>query len=249
MLIPSHPQTSIEADAVTTTRAESLGVFYTTLFERYGDDARALGHADRVSQYERFEMMARLFAHERRPFTVHEIGCALGHFGEFLRERYPLARFSGSDIQEPFIEVCRRKFPDGEFVLRDIAAVPAEGRYDYVVTCLFNCPGGTPRPEWQQFVYSMLSAMYKLADRGIATTCLTTYYDPGRNRPDLYYQDEKALMDFTAAHLSRHFVLDMEGPLYEYALRVYRHAYVRRRHPEPELSKYFKALDIEGTPA
>jgi hypothetical protein len=248
-MIPSDTNEHIRAEVATTTRNSSLGVFYNTLFERYGDDARALGHADRVSQYERFEMMARLFAHERAPFSVHEIGCALGHFGEFLRERYPLARFSGSDIQEPFVERCRRKFPDGEFTLRDITAAPAEGRYDYVVTCLFNCPGETPHREWQGFVYSMLSAMYTLADRGIATTCLTTYYDPGRNRPDLHYQDEKALMDFAAAHLSRHFVLDMEGPLYEYGLRVYRPAYVRRRHPAPELSKYFKKVECKDTGA
>lgn len=215
--------------------------FYGRLHDQYGDDARALGHANQVTQYERFELIAGAFAHESAPFTVHEIGCATGHFGEFLRERYPLAVFSGSDILPPFVDTCRRKFPGGEFFVRNITSEPVAGHYDYVVTCLFNCRGEAPRDEWQQFVYDMLEAMYRLADRGIAATCLTSYIDPGREYPDLHYQDEKALMDFTAARLSRHFALDMRGPLYEYALHVFRPSYVRTRHPDPSLSKYFKA--------
>lgn len=221
-------------------RSDAQQQFYTRLVDQYGDDARALGHADQVSQYERFELLAGVFAHETEPFTVHEIGCAMGHFGEFLRQRYPLARFSGSDVYPPFVDMCRTKFPGGQFFLRDITSEAVESRYDYVVNCMFNCPGETPRPEWQSFVYGMLEAMYRLADRGVAATCLTTYFDPGRESPDLHYQDEKAMLDFAVRRLSRHVVLDMSAPLYEYAVRVYRPSYVRSRHPEPQLAKYFK---------
>jgi hypothetical protein len=185
-------------------------------------------------------MMARLFAHERAPFTVHEIGCSTGHFGEFLRQHYPQARYSGTDIYAPFVEICRQKFPDGAFFVRDVIAELPTDRYDYVLCTIFNVPGQTPRDEWQTFIWSMLRTMYSMATRGITTNCLTCYYDPGRNRPDLHYQDEKELMDFTVRHLSRHFVLDELGPLYEYAIHIYHPDYIHVRYPHPAFAKYFR---------
>jgi Methyltransferase domain len=216
---------------------------YSELYETYGDDARALFHADEASQHERFDMLARAFSNESGPFTVHEIGCALGHLGEFLRERTPQAVFSGSDIVEQFVATCRRRHPQGEFFVRDVSTQLPEDRYDFVVLCgTFNIPGSTPREQWQEFVYSMLRAMYAMAKKGIAATLLTTYYDPGRERSDLFYQDESQLMDFAVRELSRHFELDSAGPLYEYALRVYRPEYIHERYPQQGFAKYFKEL-------
>jgi hypothetical protein len=224
-----------------TALADEQRRLYGELYEQYGDDPRALFHSNEESQRERFEMLARLFPNQSEPFTVHEIGPALGHFGDFLRERFPQAVFSGSEIFEPFVSVCSRRFPEGEFFLRDITVELPEDRYDFVVLCgTFNIPGEAPREQWQAFVYSMLRAMYAIATKGIGATLLTTYYDPGRERPDLFYQDENALMDFTVRELSRHFDLDSAGPLYEYAIRVYRPEYVQTRYPQPAFAKYFK---------
>lgn len=210
-------------------------------YEQAGDKPQVLFHNDQESQYERFAMLGRLFAREKEPFTVHEIGCAMGHFGDYLRLFYPLAHFSGSDLYGPFVELCRERFPTSHFFQRDIVeGLPAE-RYDYVVTCgTFNIPGNAPRDQWQAYIYQMAAAMYALARRGIGMTFLTTYYDPGRDRPDLHYQDEKKLMDFAARQLSRHFVLDEMGPLYEYAIHVYQPDYIQRCYPQPAFAKYFR---------
>ena len=50
---------------------------------------------------------------------VHEIGCGLGDFGEFLRRRFPAADYSGSEIMPEFLAVCRRRFPAADFQLRE----------------------------------------------------------------------------------------------------------------------------------
>jgi cyclopropane fatty-acyl-phospholipid synthase-like methyltransferase len=210
-------------------------------YEQAGDKPQVLFHNDQESQYERFSMLGRLFDRETQPFTVHEIGCSMGHFGDYLRSCYPLARFSGSDIYQPFVDLCQERFPDGEFFQRDVVeTLPAE-RYDYVVTCgTFNIAGDAPREQWQAYIYKMAAAMYALARRGIGMTFLTTYYDPGRNRADLFYQNEKEFMDFAVCTLSRHFELDEMGPLYEYGIRVYRPEYVRTLYPQAAFAKYFK---------
>jgi hypothetical protein len=221
--------------------ADDQRSMYGQLYDRYGNNPQSLFHNDQESQYERFEMLARCFAQEIEVFSVHEIGCALGHFGEFLKARFPQAIFSGSDIYEPFVNACRKRFPHGKFFLRDITEELPDDRYDYVVLCgTFNIPGRISREQWQQFVFSMLTAMYAISGKGIGATFLSTYYDPGRNREDLYYQDEKRLMDFAARNLSRHFELDSMGPLYEYALKVYRPQYVRTLYPQMAFGKYFK---------
>jgi Methyltransferase domain len=120
-----------------------------------------------------------LFPGETETFTVHEIGCALGHFGDFLQERFPRAQFSGSEIYEPFVEKCRKRFPQGEFFLRDITETLPPDRYDYVFigAGTFHIPGTAPRDQWESFIYSMLSAMYAMAKKGIGSTFLTGYAD------------------------------------------------------------------------
>lgn len=221
---------------------------YGDSFQLYGNDPKALFHSGQESQYERFEMLSRCFTAETSGFTVHEIGSALGHFGDYLCHRFPGAVFSGSDIFRPFVDVCSKRFPEGKFFLRDISENLPDDRYDYLVLCgTFNIPGAAPRDQWQSFVYSMLKAMYAMARKGVGATFLTTYYDPGHERPDLFYQDEKQLMDFTVRNLSRHFELDEFGPLYEYALRVYRPEYVQACYCQEAFAKYFKTSDSRYT--
>jgi hypothetical protein len=224
-------------DAVT----QEMLKLYGGNFEQMGNKEQALFHNDQESQYERFVMLVRLFERETEPFTVHEIGCSMGHFGDFLRERFPLASFSGSDIYPPFVTLCRERFPNNEFFVRDITKELPDERYDYVVTCgTFNIIGDCPTSEWQVAIYRMMTAMYALARRGVGLTFLTTYYDPGYNRADLFYQNEKLLMDFVVRNLSRHFELDEMGPLYEYGIRIYRPEHIHRLYPQRAFAKYFK---------
>jgi SAM-dependent methyltransferase len=218
--------------------------FYDELFRRHGDDPRALSHRDRPTQQERFYRMSRLFGRERGPFTIHEVGCGLGHFGEFLAERFPEVAYSGSEVNPEFVEACRRRFPQGSFFLRDVSKQLPEDRYDFVtLSGVFNIPLSASRDAWRDFIHGMLESMYRMANNGIAVDFLSGYCDADRMNPDLHYQAEKEILDFAAAKLSRHFELDGSGPLYEYTLRVYRPRYVRTFYGEPEFSRYFGSDD------
>lgn len=220
---------------------KKIGNHYADLYDEYGDDAKSLGHADKYSQHERFHMLTPLFAREEKPFSIYEVGVALGHFGDYLREHFPMAQFSGSDINEKFVKVCQTRFPKGSFHLGDIVEELPGECYDYVVTVgTYNIAGNNPRDEWQKLIYQMLNAMYAIATKGIGITFLTTYYDPGYEREELYYQDEKSVMDYTIRNLSRHFELDHRGPLYEYALRIYKPSYIQSLYPQKAFHKYFK---------
>jgi hypothetical protein len=214
--------------------------YYRELLEKHGRDPKALGHRDRATQFERFDRLARLFRGDNTSFSLHEVGPGFGDLGEYLEERFPQALYSGSEVCEEFLEICRRRFPEGSFYLRDVAEQTPAERYDYVTQSgTLNGRLGIPQDSWQRYVFSMLSAMYAMARKGIAANFLTTYGDAELMRPELHYQDEKLLMDFVARNLSRHFELDMAGPLYEFTLRVYRPEEIEKGYPGEEFRRYF----------
>jgi len=214
--------------------------YYRALFRAHGDDPRAMGYNDAPTRDERFARLARLFDGEREPFTVHEVGCGLGHFGEFLALRYPMARYSGSDIVDEFVAECRRKFPRDSFHVRDVVAEMPEDRHDYVtMSGTLNGRLSAPEDEWRELVETMLGTMYAMCRRGMAANFLTSYGDPDRRRPELHYQDPAEILDFATRRLSRHVEIDASGPLYEFTLRVHRPESLRRRYPGAEFDRYF----------
>ncbi|MCP3980517.1 MAG: class I SAM-dependent methyltransferase [bacterium] len=215
--------------------------YYSDLFRRHGRDPQALGHRDRETQWERYARLGRVFDHEHTSFHVHEIGCGFGDMGQFLAERHAAAQYSGSEVCDEFVEVCRQRFPQGEFFLRDITAEPPPERYDYVTQSgTLNGRFGATEDDWRRFVFSMLDSMYALCRRGIASNFLTTYSDPALQNPELQYHDPAEILDYAHKKLSRHCEIDAAGPLYEFTLRVYRPEYVRARYAGTTFDRYFE---------
>jgi SAM-dependent methyltransferase len=214
--------------------------YYRQLLERHGDDPRAVGYNDVPTQHERYARLARLFDGAPEPFTVHEIGCGLGHFGSYLAQHRPRARYSGSDVVAEFVTACRAKFPGATFHERDVTAeLPAE-RYDFVtMSGTLNGRLGRSEEEWHAFSTALLEAMFAMCRLGLAANFLSAYADPERMRPELHYADPRATLEFATRRLSRHVEIDAGGPLYEFTLRVYRPEFLRARYPAPEFDRYF----------
>jgi hypothetical protein len=223
------------------TIAEDQLAFYGGLIATHGDDPRALAHRDQATQYERFRRLAKVFDGATSAFTVHEVGCGMGHFGEYLRAHHPVAEYSGSDIHPAFTEACRQKFPGARFETRDIEGGAADSRADYVtLSGTFNPRLSASEDAWRSFVQDTLRAMYAMCTRGIAVNFLTSFSDPERMDAQLHYQSPSVLLEFVTSELSRFWSLDAGGPLYEFTLCVHRPEHVRALHPASEFDRYFK---------
>lgn len=223
--------------------------FYADLFAQHGDDPRSLSWRDSETQHERFARITKLFDREQGSFTVHEIGCGLGHFGDFLAEHHPRALYSGSDILPEFVTASQKRFPESEFFERDVSASLPKQKYDFVtLSGTFNLRLQTPVDPWKLFITNMLGAMYKMCTKGIAANFLSTCADAALMQNHLHYQSAAELIDHVSHHLSRHYELDHAGPFFEYTLRVYRPAYVRSCHPSQAFAKYFKPSDLDEEP-
>jgi hypothetical protein len=225
----------------TTTLADAQRQFYERLWRAWGDDPRSLSYRDAETQHERFFRLTRAFHQLDCPFTVHEVGCGLGHFGEYLQTHVPHAVYSGTDLCREFVECCRRKFPGGSFHLRDFLEHDESEHFDFLtLSGSFNPRLDAPPDAWRDFITGMLRKMYACCRCGLAVNFLSPFCDPGRRDDALHYQDPWELLAWVAGDLSRHVELDWGGPLFEYTLRIYRPEYVSRLYPAPEFDRYFK---------
>lgn len=73
-----------------------------------------------------YEIVKRLKMDDDFDGTILDFGCALGDAIPIYKERYPKARFMGTDFSTAAIEICVRKFGDiATFMAKDADGIPA----------------------------------------------------------------------------------------------------------------------------
>ncbi len=211
---------------------EPLIEFFNRLLVSEGFSARAVAWRDEDFQRFRFASVAPVFEHERGGFSVYDVGCGLGHMYEFLAEHYPLASYTGCDINPRMVAgaKARNQALATRVEQRDIVASPPSATADYVVASgSFNLRMTSSDADWWQIVRSVLRAMYAIARKGIAANFLTTLVD--WQRPVAYHQDPARALEFAQAELSRYAEIRHSYYPWEFALLVYREAKPLRYAP------------------
>lgn len=107
---------------------------YSTRLRQFGADPRTLGWDKRESQVTRFAAATRALSFAGR--SILDIGCGLADFNEFLR-RDPATTpsgYAGIDINPDLIEVCRQRFADSAFEVRNVLREPVMDRRWDIVT-------------------------------------------------------------------------------------------------------------------
>jgi hypothetical protein len=223
--------------------AASQQEFYLKKFRHYGDSPESLSWNDKKTQYLRFEKISELFRYERSvPFSIHEIGCGLAHFREYLDEYPKPFTYSGSDILAEFIEMDKKKFPGCSFVVENISRdldllTPSIKGFDYY--CLngtFHTKEQNSVEDWEVFVCKSMKNMFSMAKKGICVNFLTSYSDYYDS--NLYYADPKNILDWCVTNCSRFVSISHDIPLFEFFVFVYKEEFIRQQFPD--FPKYFK---------
>src|SRR5205823_390527 len=128
--------------------------------------------------------------------------------------------YVGYDIAPDMLAVGRRRFASDSRT----SFTGNEGDLngcDYVVASgVFNVKLQAPLATWERYVEETVERLAALARRGFAFNCLTSYSDPERLRPDLYYADPCRWFDRCKRRYSRHVALLHDYGLYEFTLLV-----------------------------
>ncbi len=142
---------------------------YERSLQRHGPSVRALHWGGEDHQQTRFRVLSEVGPWQGA--SVADIGCGLGDFFGFLRERGHTVDYAGYDIVPGMVEAARLKYPDprARFEVRDILEDGLPGPFDYVVASgTFNI-----RVEkHEEFLRAMLSLMYAQCRRAVAFNAL-----------------------------------------------------------------------------
>lgn len=221
---------------------ESQQRLYVKKFAQFGDDPRSLSWNDRESQFLRFNHIAELFRYERSDrFSVHDIGCGLCHFKDYLQRIGRECDYSGSDIVNDFIERDREKYPGCGFYIQSIGAdfediePLVKGKDYYCLSGTFHTRENNPPEAWESFIFKSVENMFHMARKGICVNFLTSRSDFYDDR--LYYANPGRVMDFAFSRLSRFVSIVHDLPLFEFFIYAYKEDFIKSQFPGYE--KYF----------
>jgi cyclopropane fatty-acyl-phospholipid synthase-like methyltransferase len=157
---------------------------------------------------------------EDRTGSIVDIGCGYGGFAVFLRNREHTGPYHGIDIAESMVAAAERHCAGLAAATFAVAATP-DRSFDYAVASgIFNVRLEFGEAQWQRYILDILDRMAAAATRGFAFNCLTSYSDPERMRPDLYYADPLALFDHCKRRYARDVALLHDYGLYEFTILV-----------------------------
>lgn len=187
---------------------------YRERFKKYGISPKSLGWKDRKSQVLRFRILSEIANLDKK--SILDVGCGFGEFYEFLIKKGYKVKFTGIDIVPEFLEIARKKYPECEFLIKDILQEKFERKFDYVFSSgIFNAKIS----DNYYFLEKMVEKMWSLAKKGISFNMMSDYVDYF-DKTLFYYSPEK-IFSF-CRNLTRKIVIRHDYPLYEFTVYLYR---------------------------
>lgn len=216
---------------------------WSELLQNNPDPVSAVGSESEIHKKLRYAKLFELFG--GGDCSVHDIGAGIGGFYGYLKDRTMncdtdaetrTIRYSASEITPEYCKIAKEKYPEIEFLNRDLLFEEVKESYDYVVLSgVFHQSGETGNREWAKYWKALITKAWTLSSRGIAFNFLVNgadYYRPGN-----YYVSPFEVQLFITSELSRLYVMDQSYPLFEATFRVYRHDHIRSTY-DAAFSKY-----------
>ena len=171
------------------------------------------------SQALRFAQILRLDA-TLAGRSIVDYGCGYGALLDYLGTDGRTWTYTGYDVSETMVARARA-LHDLQGGAKFTTALDEIGPADYAVASgIFNVKLHHTIDDWQQYIGSVLDDLHRLGTLGFAFNMLTSYSEPERRRPDLYYADPTAVFDDCKRRFSSRVALLHDYPLYEFTILV-----------------------------
>ncbi|MGZ9809202.1 class I SAM-dependent methyltransferase [Pseudoroseicyclus sp. H15] len=199
----------------------ALARYYDSALAEHGDTAQGAGWPNEADRQTRFKVMAGL-APPGQLGRLCDLACGTGQFLCHLTAAgTPPDSYLGLDISAAVIARARQNHPGARFEQRDLLADPPAERFDHVVANgLFTVKDALSQDEMWAFMERMVTAMWALADRGIAFNVMSDVVD--WRRDDLFHVPTDKLLAFLYRLAGRRVVIRADYGLYEYTAYVLR---------------------------
>lgn len=195
--------------------------YYDEHLGKHGYSAQGVGWKNEKAQQDRFQILKKII--DQPEFTINDLGCGTGAFYEFLvAEGFRSFRYRGYDVLEKMITHASDNYRGVAAVFfQQIATAEEMELADYsVASGIFSLKYDQPEEHWINYVVSTLTQMNEKSSRGFAFNMLTTYSDPDRLSPDLYYADPLFIFDYCMKHFSRKVALLHDYEQFDFTILV-----------------------------
>lgn len=203
---------------------------YEDCFKIHGDNNKGVDWPNQKDAEIRYQVMLDIIKFDQ----IHEnsgedrcslldFGCGLGHLYEYVLEHKVNVEYTGLDLSNVFIEECKKKYPDRNFILGDllINKDPLPQNYDYIIL------NGVLTEKREMFFEEMLDYFKRLilrvygeCNKGIAFNVMSK--DVDWERDDLFHLPLNVLSSFLVKELTRDFIIRNDYGLYEYTVYLYK---------------------------
>jgi SAM-dependent methyltransferase len=195
--------------------------YYEGKLRRHGATPAGVDWNSQESQELRFALLAQLWRDESDA-SILDYGCGYGALADYLRARGHRGGYVGFDVSEAMARAA-----DGR--LKTLPGCRATARRgdlapcDYAVASgVFNVKQEAADEAWRAYIWETVADLSALGTRGFAFNALTSYSDPDKRRPDLFYADPLEAFDRCKRTYSRFVTLLHDYPLYEFTIIVRR---------------------------
>jgi SAM-dependent methyltransferase len=198
---------------------------YESCLEKHGDSHLGVDWPNEDDVDKRYKIMLEIIALNKEFDSVSllDFGCGTAHLKEYInKNEFDNVEYSGLDISEKFIAVCKDKYPNTSFFCGDILNPNFElPNFDYIImNGVFTEKRGLTFEEMWDYFSGILKKVYAIANKGIALNVMSKQVD--WERDDLFHVPLDRLADFLCKTLSRNYVVRNDYGLYEYTLYLYK---------------------------
>jgi SAM-dependent methyltransferase len=197
---------------------DGVASYYAGKLAEHGETAAGVDWNSTSSQELRFAQLLRI-AEGETTFSLNDYGCGYGALLDFLDDRGLRVDYRGFDVSEEMVAAARRRFADRpERFTSDAGELQAA---DYTVASgIFNVRLDVDDTTWLAHVRRTLDRMRALSTSGFSFNMLTSYSDPERMRPDLFYAEPQTILDHCIRRFSRRVAILHDYELYEFTTLV-----------------------------
>ncbi|CAG0969883.1 MAG: class I SAM-dependent methyltransferase [Candidatus Methanoperedens sp.] len=189
---------------------------YHDRLDKYGYDIRALASGVKDRQLIRFKIMSEVG--ELNNHSILDLGCGFADFYQYLKNGGINVDYTGYDIYPDFIHICRNKFPEARFEIKDIQTDTIHQKFDYVIsTQTFNNRLLYDNNEY--LIKDIIRKAYDLSNIGVAIDMLTSYVD--YKEDNLFYYNPEDVFKFCKS-ITKRVTLRHDYPLFEFTVYLYK---------------------------
>ena len=193
--------------------------YYSQKLAAFGATPKGADWNSLESQQLRFAQLLRICEGES-DLSINDYGCGYGALVDYLRDDGRAFDYGGYDASPAMVAAAQARHagrPDSQFTAERGNLAPR--RYT-VASGVFNVKAASPVEEWWAYVARALDDIASASTAGFACNFLTSYSDPPRQRPDLFYADPSEVLRHCLTRFGRRAAVLHDYPLYEFTILV-----------------------------